>query len=372
MTDPRDRPPVTMALPLDVWVPRLLSDDPDEVERASEALGASLSSADEALRDRAAGLLLRTLGQGKAALTAAALRLLQVSWFPPSVTMAEQAVRAVLEALQQLDGAAPEVEDAALLLANVCREEPSQLAAVVDALGHDRPALRRAAAGALGRIGELAAPHCAELAQALDDRDHGVVDAALLSLCALAPLEQAVAAPALLRVVRAQQGQRRYAALAALRGLLEETRLEGLTAPAGLDGAVALMAEASAAEEAAVRLEAAVCLGLLGDSGPAVKQALQRALQDPSSEVAAHAAAALLRLGSGRKQARTLLEALLFDPDQARQQAALTALEGLEADLVGQGRTRALLEQASRRAPEEVRQALRELLGEHAGDLDES
>jgi len=362
MSGPRDQPPVTMALPLDVWVPRLLSSDADEVERASEALGASLSSDDEALRDRAAGLLLRTLGQGKVALTREALRLLQVSWYPPSVAMAEQAVEAVLDALPQLDGAAPEVDDAALLLANVCGEEPTQLTVVASALGNAHPALRRAAAGALGRVGEPAATHCAALVNALQDQHPGVVDAALQSLCALAPLAAPVTAPALLQTVATQEGPRRYLALATLRGLLEEARLEGLPMPGGLDGAVATMVTASGDAEAATRLEAMVCLGLLGEAGPQVLEALRPALQDSSPEVATHAAAALLRLKRGQKEALATLEALLLDEDQTRQRAALTALEGLEPALLDQGKTRRLLTKVSEEARGDVTDAVQELL----------
>ncbi|MFH1807749.1 MAG: HEAT repeat domain-containing protein [Pseudomonadota bacterium] len=357
-----------MALPLDGWLPQLLSPQADVAERAREALGASLASMDEALRDRAAELLLRALGRDQPALTAEALHLLQASWFPTSPALAERAVQAVLDALPHLDAEAPAVEDAALLLASVCREAPGQLAAVEAALRHEHPGPRRAAAGALGRVGEDAAPLCGSLVDALADSHTGVGDAALLSLCALAPLAVEVVAPALLDVARVAQGPRRYQALTALRGLLEEARTEGQAQPEGLAAIDDVLLQAMSSDDAATRLEATACSGALGDTSAPVRAGLCARLEDPSPEVRAHAACALLRLESSHQDALAVLQALLQHADPAPQQAAMSALEGLEAAVLGQRPLHALLDKVSARAPTELADAIRELqrLGETA------
>ncbi|MBN2358525.1 MAG: HEAT repeat domain-containing protein [Deltaproteobacteria bacterium] len=349
-----------LGLLLDEWVPLLRSTDAGEVARASEALSSALASNDESLRDRAARLLVRALGQ-EPALAEAALHLLQVSWFPPTPGLAKPAAQAALGALPRLAAGSPAIQDAALLLANICRVEPGQLADLTAALDHELPAVRQAAAGALGRAGEAAAAQVPALIRSLSDPRAEVVDAALTSLCALAPLAP-LAAPALLQVVRAQHGHRRYQALAALRGLLEAARLEGRSFPDGLDDGATAMAEAVADRDAAARLEASVCLGLLGSDQPQAAAALRQLLADTEPEVAAHAAAALLRLQGAPREALDLLEALLHDGEPARQQAALDALEGLEPSLLRQGKLGELLIRVTASAPGDIQQAIRALL----------
>lgn len=362
MPDLRDTPPAKPIVLLEDWVPRLLSREPAEAEHAGETLAAALSADDESLRDRAARVLLRALGRDQPALDEIALQLLQVSWFPPAPAMAAQAVQAVLGALPRLPADSAAITDAALLLGNLCRVAPEQLAAVTAALGHDHPAIRQAAAGALGRAGEDAAGQCPALIRMLDDAEPAVVDAALESLCALAALAPAATAPALLRVIQTQAGHRRYQALAALRGLLEEARLAGRPSAKGLDDGASALTEAIVDGDAATRLEAAVCLGLLGAGQAQAAAALHQRLADAEPEVAGHAAAALLRLNSAPKEALARLDALLHDPDPARQQAALSALEGLESAVLGQAGLHELLIKASHTAPDEVRQAILEIL----------
>ncbi|MHB8877694.1 MAG: HEAT repeat domain-containing protein [Myxococcaceae bacterium] len=349
---PKARPPGE-------YVSLLSSRKAGEVEEAREALSAALSAEDEGLKENAARLLLEELARPGGAV-AEVLGLLQSGWWPPSPRLSGQAMRSVLLALGGVAADAPEVEDASLVLANVCREDPYQLASLEQALGDARPTVRRAAAGAAGRIGESALGMVPRLIEALEDSSDPVAGAAIESLCALASLAPMDVAPALVEQVRRGEGVRRYLALATLRGLLEEAHREGQPTPSGLESLGAAALPALEDPEPSARLEAAGLLGVARPSSAAEVAALRRHLGDTSPDVAAHAATALLRLGASKDEAVRTLGVLLHDENPERHGAALDALEGLETAVLAQAR--ATLEEAAREAPAPVREAAKALL----------
>lgn len=346
--------------PLNDYVSLLSSRNAGEVEEARDALSSALAADDEGLKENAARLLLEELARPGSAAVAEALGLLQSGWWPPSPRLSGQAVRAVLLALAGVDPEAPVVEDASLLLANVIREDPGQLASLEQALGDAHPTIRRAAAGATGRIGEPALGMLPRLLEGVEDSSEPVAGAAMESLCALASLAPRTVVPALLEQVRRGDGVRRYLALATLRGLLEEAHREGQPPLPGLESLGAAVLPALEDQEPSARLEAAGLLGLARPSSPAAAAALHRHLGDGSPDVSAHAATALLRLGASEDEALRTLGGLLHDESPERHGAALDALEGLEPPVLARART--TLEAAGKGAPEAVRAAAKELL----------
>ncbi|AKQ66568.1 hypothetical protein A176_003480 [Myxococcus hansupus] len=238
-------------------------------------------------------------------------------------------MRAVTAALATVDVASPAVEDAALVLANVCRVAPGQCAALEAALGHGRASVRRAAAGAVGRVGEAAVPLLPRLVPMLQDEED-VAGAALESLGALASLAPGVATPALLEQVRTVEGARLYLALTALRSLVEDARRKGAPLPA-LPGLEASLHRAVKEGEPAIRVEALTLLGLTGPASPDVLERVSGRLQDTNPSVAACAAVALLRLDASSPAVVALLEFQLRAVEAPEQQeAALSALEDVE------------------------------------------
>nr|WP_306465552.1 HEAT repeat domain-containing protein [Myxococcus sp. AM009] len=238
------------------------------------------------------------------------LSVLQLAWWPPPARLADASVRAVTAALTGLEAGHPAVEDAALVLANVCRVAPAQLAAV--------PLL----------------PRLVPLLKAEED----VAGAALESLGALASLAPEVATPALLEEARTAEGTRLYLALTSLRSLVEDARRKGGALPA-LPGLHEAMRRALEASEPAIRVEALSLLGLTGPASPAVQEAVAGHLQDANPSVAACAAVALLRLGAPAQPALSLLQTQLSSVDAPELRgAALSALEEVEPATLGQAK----------------------------------
>ena len=344
---------------LDETVALLSSRKEADLEAARAALSEALEAEDEGLRESAVRLLLGELARPESRAQAEVLMLLQSGWWPIQVRMATVAVNAVLAALRRSSEDGPEADDAALLLTSICREDPTQLAALEKALGETTPAVRRAAAGAVGRVGEPALGMLPLLVALAEGPSDAVASAAVESMGALASLAPDVVAPALLRQLLRATGVRRYLALATLRGLLDEARQEGKARPAGLEELTAAVLPALDDTEPSARLEAVGLLGLV----PATRladAALRRHLSDESPDVAAHAATALMRLTPTSDEARRTLDALLHDEQAERHGAALDALEGLEPAVLFH--LRPTLEEAAKSAPEPVRATARELL----------
>ncbi len=342
----------------DEWAVLLSSPSAQEREKAMEGLGEALSAEDEALRERTGQSVLEALVRPGAAV-GPLLSMLQSAWWPPPVRLADAAMQAVIAALATVDVASPAVEDAALVLANVCRVAPGQCAALEAALGHARASVRRAAAGAVGRVGEAAAPLLPRLVPMLQDEEE-VAGAALESLGALASLAPGVATPALLEQVRTGEGAPLYLALTALRSLVEDARRKGAPLPAlpGLEGALHRAVQGG---ESAIQVEALTLLGLTGPASPAVLERVRGRLQDTSPSVAACAAVALLRLDAPSQAAVALLEFQLRAVEApAQQEAALSALEDVEPATLA--RARALLKRVADAATGPVRAAVEGLL----------
>ncbi|WP_181790850.1 HEAT repeat domain-containing protein [Myxococcus llanfairpwllgwyngyllgogerychwyrndrobwllllantysiliogogogochensis] len=349
--------------PLDEWVSRLSTSNPNDVAAALEVLGEALCADDEAVRERAAQLLVKELARAGSAAQGPILRLLQTSWWPPQVQLAEPALEAVLTAVARIDVDAPELDEAALLIANLYRAAPLPLSALEGALGHAKASVRRVAAGCVGRVGKAAVSLLPRLLTVLDDSE-SVAGAALESLGSLASAAPEVALPALFDQVSRAEGTRQYLALTSLRSLVEEGRREGKPAPelASLEPVLLKTAEDP---QPPVRLEAVSLLGLGRLSSLSTVAALRKRLQDESPAVAACAAVALLRVGAPPQEAASLLAAQLAsaeNPDKVG--AALSALEGVEPATLG--RIRDTLAAAARGAKGLVAEALHELLPRNA------
>ncbi|MBJ6759342.1 hypothetical protein JGU66_01120 [Myxococcaceae bacterium JPH2] len=347
-----------MSHPLDAWTARLGGSDPREVSRALEAMGAALESEDDRARERAAILLLEALPCARSTSRADILALLQSSWWPPQVSLAEQAFGAVVAALSRADVASPEVVDAAMVLAHVCRVAPEQVPSLEAALSHASPAVRRAAASAVGRVGVPALSLLPALLPCLDEEGE-VGDTALEAFVSLAPSAPNSTAPVMLALIQRTEGARRYLALASLRGLLEELHRQRLPLPALADLEPVLLQVWEDAEPTA-GVEALVMLGLAESPSSRAVSALLQALRADRAEVAATAACALLRRGLATGEALGVLSAQLVSDMLDTQGAALTALESLESEALG--RARSVLESSARTASPLTRDALRALL----------
>lgn len=320
---------------------------------------AGLEAEEEPKRTQAAKELLSALARPGFKNSKAALSLLQASWWPLTPELIPQAVEAVLFAVRGLERDAPELEDASLLLGNLGREDASQLEVLAAALRDPAPTVRRAVAGAVGRIGQAALGTLPLLLECLSAPEEEVGGAALESLGTLGPLAPEAVAPALLAEAGRSTGARRYLALAGLRGLLEEPYRSGQPMP-GLSDLEAVALLALDDEQPATRLEAAALLGMASSGSAKGQGALQRCLGDPSPDVAAYSAVALLRRGAESPEAPARLRELLFSTTQEHRFAALSVLEGLEPSTAK--RLRAVLEEAVRQGPEDVRAVCRELV----------
>ncbi|MCP3144939.1 hypothetical protein [Pyxidicoccus xibeiensis] len=344
---------------VDEWVSWLSTSDDEALELALEALGDALGAPDEALRERTAQLLLEELVRPGSRVQAPILSLLQVAWWPPPEHLAARAMDAVLAALARMAVEAPGVEEAALLLASLCRAAPGQLPTLEAALSHAHPAVRRAAAGATGGLGDAALSMLPQLLARLADEEP-VAGAALESLGALALLAPDLTTPALVEQVRKADGARQYLALVSLRGLLEEVRRQGRSAPVLRDLEPALLRAADDVQST-LRLEAVSLLGMAGPASSGVLDVLRRHLQDSNPDVAAVAAVALLRHAAFSQEALSVLEGQLCSGDEPELQgAALGALEGVEHDTLT--RAKAMLESVARSQTGATRSAVRELL----------
>nr|AYM52993.1 hypothetical protein [Myxococcus fulvus] len=345
--------------PLDEWVSRLSAADPKDVARALEVLGDSLCADDVAVREQAARLLVNELARVRSSVHGPILRLLQTSWWPPQEQLAQPALQAVLSAVAGMNSEAPEVDEAALLVANLYRAHPLPLSALEEALGHEKASVRRVAAGAVGRVGKAAVSLLPRLLTVLDDVEP-VAGAALESLGSLAPSAPELALPALFDQVGRAEGARQYLALMSLRSLLEEGRREGQPAPQ-LVSLEPVLLKTAEDPQAPVRLEAVSLLGLGRLSSLSTVATLRQRLKDESPSVAACAAVALLRVGAPPQEAAALLAAQLAAPEDSEMVgAALSALEGVEPATLG--RIRDTLEVAARGAKGLVAEALREML----------
>lgn len=345
--------------PVDEWVSRLSLPDAGAREEALEAVGEALSAEDLGLRERTAQFLLKELARPGATTQGPILALLQADWWPPPTRLAASAVQAVTEALTRMEGGAPGVKDAALVLVNVYRVEPAVLPALEVALEHAHPVVRHAVASMVGRMGQGGVSLLPKLITRLEDEE-AVATAALESLGALGPLAPAVTAPALLAQARKAQGRRLHVALAALRGLLEQERRGGWPVPS-LGDLEPVLLPALADPDPAVRVEAVSLLGLTGPRSPGALTALRGHLKDPNSPVAACAAVALLRSGAPPQEALSLLQGQLTLVDVPQVQgAALSALEEVEPAVLVQAK--GMLEKVARDTKGPVSEGVRELL----------
>ncbi|MCP3103677.1 HEAT repeat domain-containing protein [Myxococcus sp. K15C18031901] len=338
--------------------------DPEVVETALDVLGDALCGDEVLTRERAAQLLLGELIRPGARARGAILRLLQTSWWPPQEQLADGALDAVFTSVAMLDAEAMAVDDAAMLVANLYRAVPRlPLGTLEAALAHPKPAVRRAAAGAVGRVGKAAVSLLPKVLGVLDDVEP-VAGAALESVGSMAALAPDLAMPALLEQVEKAEGARHYLALMSLRGLLEEKRREGRPAPE-LSAVEPALQRAAEDPQAPVRLEAVSLLGLARLSSLTTVATLRRHLQDESPSVAACAAVALLRVGAPPPEALSLLTGQLSaEGDPEKVGAALTALESVERPTLEKARS--LLETVARDGQGYARESAREMLAQLA------
>ncbi|QSQ15720.1 hypothetical protein [Myxococcus landrumensis] len=340
-------------------MPFLSASDARRVAQALEVLGEALCADDEVTREQAAGVLLGELAREGAVSQGPILQLLQLSWWPPPVKLAEPALGAVLTAVARLHAEAHEVDDAALLVANLYRAAPLPLRVLEESLGHERASVRKVAAGAVGRMGKGAVSLLPRLLPMLDDVEP-VAGAALESLGALAPAAPEVALPALFDQVARAEGARQYLALTSLRSLLEEGRREDNPALdlTSLDVILSRLAEDT---QVPIRLEAISLLGLGRLSSLTTVATLRRHLQDVSLDVATCAAVALLRVGAPPQEAASFLYRQLTSRDApARTDAVLSVLEGLDGATLA--RMRDMLEAVAREVQGPVGDTVRTLL----------
>ena len=174
---------------------------------------------------------------------------------------------------------------------------PEAVEALVGALGDPAPLVRRFAAGGLANVPSPSAPTLLALARLLSDPELDPRESAARSLATLAPR-----APS-----------------------------DSIS-----DLGIALAAAAAGSKEESVRSHAVEALGGLGERGarlvPAIKPALERALNDPSEEVRAAAAAAVGQLGAGVPGTVALLTKALADPSHVVRKHAVVALEKMGPD----------------------------------------
>lgn len=331
----------------------------DGAEEAVGVLSDALSSEHESLSSRAAELMIEALVEAPPESRATLLELLQSRWWPTE-GLAKRAHEATLQVLWEVKEEGPELEDVALLWTNLGRVDHKTPARIVEAISHKSWAVRRAATSAAGRLVEVDEAVVARLVERLNDIDERVGYAALDSLSGVAMVAPKLAVPALRDEVRKARPERSFLALSALRAVTEEAQRQGLEVPKEEPSLEPALLTALRDSDEALRMQAAAVLGLRGESSPKIDAALREALGDAAVDVAAAAAAAILRLGSASAmtEATKRLEALL-EGDQTAQEAALTAIEPLEPAALS--RAKPLLEAASR--DEALADAAKELLG---------
>ncbi|MGA9525355.1 MAG: HEAT repeat domain-containing protein [Myxococcaceae bacterium] len=339
----------------DEWIGLLAS--PETREKAEQALVDALTTEDQALRMTAAHHLLEALPDASDDTRGFLLYLLQAGWSPKSQRDAVNAVETLLGALQRApEGAIEEADHAALILGRAARYEATQREVLLAALDRPESLVRRAAAGALGRAGELSATAAQRLAHCLTDDEPVVAEAALQSIGAVTPELVGVVLPSLANYASICHGVEQYGALAALHGLLESNPAAGAALP--VEELLPSLERAVSDSDPALRLEAASLMGWLGK--PQATKSLTARLADDDPDVRAAVAVALLRLGNVDAAAPALGQ-LLRDADPAKHGAALAELERLDEGTLR--RVKPVLETAAKQAPEEVRAALREVLG---------
>lgn len=344
---------------LDEWIGDLQGNN-GEVERAAEVVAEALGHTEDAVRERAAGLLIEALPRTAPAPRARMLNLLQIHWWPPTARNSGPAYKTTRELLPALELEAPELLDITLIWAHVARIDASLVSPITADLKHAQASVRKAAAGALGRVGEAAAPSIAKLIKALADPVDEVGDAALESLSALAPFDADRAVPALAKEIGRSQGARQFLAMMALRGVLEEAVREGLDVAEVEPTLLPTLRGILRNEEPAARLQAASLLGLSNFEGEDAQHALLSALEDESPDVQVTAAVALLRLDVSRKEARAVLEAQLLSEVEEDAEATLVALDSVEDRTLR--RARSVLETGVKELSGPLRKASKELL----------
>lgn len=261
---------------------------------------------------------------------------------------------------------------------------PASVPALRNALRHENPIARQAAACLLSTVGTGAEAALDDLIVRLTDPDPDVRREVASAIGALGSTASK-AAPALRRAWRDEDGRVRAAAVRGLRqvgldpaidaaplaDLLaeDETRYEAALAAAGLGGegaaravpiliapATALFGAKAEAQDALVRLGAAAVpdlvraleaaqrkslefaniAGILGRIGPdasAAVPALLAALANESSIIRLNAVRALGGIGPGARAAIEGLKARLDDPDPGVRAAAKEALSAVEAEV---------------------------------------
>ncbi len=339
----------------DEWI-RLLSSEKTRAQ-AEQALVDALMSADQTLRTTTSNHLMDALPEASDDTRGFLLYLLQAGWSPKSQRDAVQALETLLGAVQRSpEGALEDADHAGLILGRAARYEVTLREVLVAALDRPESLVRRAAAAALGTAGELSAAAAQRLARCLTDDEPVVAESALQSLGSVKPELVGAVLPSIATYASICHGAEQYGALAALHGLLESNPAVAAALP--IEELLPALESALSDFDPALRLEAASVMGWLGK--PEATNTLTARLADEVPDVRAAVAAALLRLGKIEAAARALGQ-LLQDADPAMHGAALNELERLDKGTLS--RVRPLLETAAKQAPEEVRAALREVLG---------
>ncbi len=319
------------------WVNELLTED-----RLSEGgkmtLEDALRSPDPVVRDRAGELLVQMLPKAKATARPGVIHLLQSAWWPPAQKLCQPAFNVTLPAVVEAGAGDELILDTMLLWSHLARVEAGLLTSLVETLGHASPGARRAAAGALSRMGAKAKEQVPDLVTLLEDPDPKVSEAALEALSVLGPVNVEPALTAFRRELQTQQGKRRFLALSALRGILEHARIVGMALPADSDVDEQALINALTDPEVATRMQAAGVLGLRGQTSDRVEEALTRVLSDSSPDVAAAAAVALLRVQRAESKALELLGAQLLSTEVGLQDSAIYALEPLDPATLARAR----------------------------------
>ena len=187
------------------------------------------------------------------------------------------------------------------------------------------PAVRAAAAGALGKAGDLANPAVPSLRAALKDADANVRAAAADALARVG-LEGKLAIAELTELLKDADTGVRLAAVFAL----------GRLAPEGAKATDRLADLLTTDKDANVRKETARSLGLLGVEAKAAVPALAKALkEDKETDVRRQSAIALGKMvGEIKPVANTMLDVLKTDADKSVRVLAVQALStGLAAGL---------------------------------------
>ena len=207
----------------------------------------------------------------------------------------------------------PAVSSHPEVLASALGPGRAVIARVVDALAHERPAVRAAAAWTLGRrTNEVDANVVAALTTALGDRAEGVRVEAARALGDVGPKDRAKALLALFATLEDPREHVRFAAAQALFRI-------GLRAPED----VTPLSRALASHDAYVRGFAAFSLGEMGESARAAVPALIQALGPSDGYGRGGASTALAKMGAAAVDAvPALVEGLKSADPERRWKAA--------------------------------------------------